>query len=261
MLAFFALVLALSIPFWAMGAGSRAELLPGLQVAALMVVCPGLAAVILTYRKRAGAGVKALLRRSLDYQRIKPRAWFLPIILLLPAVTFASYGIMRVFHLPLPAPQVSIVAALTLLPVFLIAALAEELGWSAYATDPLQARWGALQAALILGFVWAGWHFVPLLEAHRSAGWIAGWTAGTVANRIIIVWLYNRTGHSVFAAALYHAMANFSWQLFPNGGSHYDPRVTGALLAPIAIMVSRSLQPRPARANLAGSKYDRGVLR
>jgi membrane protease YdiL (CAAX protease family) len=50
--------------------------------------------------------------------------------------------------------------------------LGEELGWSGYAIDLLQARWGALGAGILLGSVWAVWHFVPLAQVHRSPGWI-----------------------------------------------------------------------------------------
>ncbi|MGB7923344.1 MAG: hypothetical protein WCF57_08870 [Pyrinomonadaceae bacterium] len=41
--------------------------------------------------------------------------------------------------------------------------------------------------------------------------------------RILIVWLYNNTGRSVFAASLFHAKSNVSQFSFPNFGSHYDP--------------------------------------
>jgi membrane protease YdiL (CAAX protease family) len=53
------------------------------------------------------------------------------------------------------------------------AGLGEELGWSGYALDPMQARWHALQAGILLGLVWAVWHWVPLVQVHRSAEWIA----------------------------------------------------------------------------------------
>jgi uncharacterized protein len=52
----------------------------------------------------------------------------------------------------------------------------------------------------------------------------------------------------VFAAALYHTTLNLSWQLFPNRGSHYDPRVSGVVAAVIAaaVMVAWTLRTRAA---------------
>jgi uncharacterized protein len=54
----------------------------------------------------------------------------------------------------------------------------------------------------------------------------------------VIVWLYNNTGRSVFAASLYHGTLNLCWQLFPNRGSHYDPRITSLLIISVATIVT-----------------------
>jgi membrane protease YdiL (CAAX protease family) len=110
-----------------------------------------------------------------------------------------------------------------MLAAFFVGALGEELGWSGYAIDPMQERWGALQAGILLGLVWAAWHVIALIQAHRSAAWIAWWCLGTVTMRVVIVWLYNGTGKSVFAVSLFHAIGNVSWQLFPVHGSYFDP--------------------------------------
>jgi uncharacterized protein len=238
---FFLLVFALSLPFWLIGGAKGLELIPGLPVSALMACCPLVAASILMYRRRGAFGVLRLLERGVDYRRVTPKVWYVPIFCLMPAVMVLAYGFMRLTGSPLPNPQFSLRAVPVLFLVFLGFALAEELGWSGYALDLLQARWGWVRASLLLGVVWAAWHLVPLLQAHRSSPWIAGWSLGTVANRVILVWIYNHTGRSVFAVSLYHTMLNVSWQLFPNHGSHYDPRVTGPILAFIAAtMLARS---------------------
>jgi dipeptide/tripeptide permease len=46
---------------------------------------------------------------------------------------------------------------------------------------------------------------------------------------VLITWLYNNTGRSIFVAAVFHASQNVSWQLFPVAGSFFDPRVWGLL--------------------------------
>ena len=53
-----------------------------------------------------------------------------------------------------------------------------------------------------------------------------------------MVWLYNHTRKSVFAAALLHAVGNVCWQLFPNQGSHFDPRIDGMIVAVEAAVVT-----------------------
>jgi membrane protease YdiL (CAAX protease family) len=243
-LTFFVLVFALSMPFWVFGAVTRLQLLPGLPVGALMAVCPLIAAAMLVYREHKTAGVTELLKRAFDYQRISAKVWYAPIVLLMPGVMVLSYGLMRVMRLPLPTPQCSILAALVLCLAFFIPAVGEEVGWSGYVIDPMQERWNALQASVLLGLVWATWHIVPLVQAHRSPAWIAGWCLSTVASRVLIVWLYNNMGKSVFAAVLYHAISNVSWLLFPNDGSHYDPRITGLITACAAAIVTVVWGPR-----------------
>jgi membrane protease YdiL (CAAX protease family) len=236
-LAFFSLVFILSIPFWIIGQASPAELLPALPVGALMLLTPVIAASILVYQEEGAAGVRALLQRAFDFIRIPP-LWYVPLILLMPCLTVVSYGLMRLMRAPLPHPEIPLLLGLALWPALVAGAMAEELGWSGYAIDPLQERWGALPAAIVVGIVWAVWHIIPLLQAHRTAGWIAWWGLGTVGSRVVIVWLYNNTGRSVFAASLYHGTLNLCWQLFPNRGSHYDPRITSLLIISVATIVT-----------------------
>jgi hypothetical protein len=85
---------------------------------------------------------------------------------------------------------------------------------------------------------------VALLQAHRSPVSIAWWSLWTVALRVIIVWLYNNTGKTVYAAALFHTTINETWQLFPIQGSFFDPRVTGAITALVAAAVVVLWGPR-----------------
>jgi membrane protease YdiL (CAAX protease family) len=243
-LRFFLLVFALSVPFWLIGAVSGLELSPGVPVAALMAVCPTLAAVLLVYREQKATGVSALLRRAFDFKRTAAKVWYIPTLLVMPGVMTVSYIVLRLTGVPVPSPQIAILPALVLCVLVFLLALAEELGWSGYAIDPLQGRWGALAGSVAVGLVWAIWHYVALAQAHRSIEWIAWWSLGTVAQRVIIVWLYNNTGKSVFAAALFHMSSNLTWQLFPVHGSYYDPRVTGVITAIVATSVVLAWGPR-----------------
>ena len=241
---FVVLVFALSVPLWLLGWNYRVEILPGLPLGAIMVVAPMAAALILIARQSGRGAAAAHLAKSFDARRIAPKYWYLPIILLQPAIAVASYGLMRALQLPLPSPQLSLTAAILLFALFLVPALCEESGWSGYLIDPLQERFGALRASLILGTIWAVWHWLPLLQVGRAWDWIGWWTLGTVATRVLHTWLYNNTSKSVFGAALFHAMTNVSWQLFPNHGSHYDPRITATVGAVIAVCVVARWGPR-----------------
>jgi uncharacterized protein len=234
---FFLLVFAFSVPLWLIGAVIDVQFLPGLPLSALGVFCPLLAALVLVHAECKTAGVVALLKRSFDFKRIRRKRWYVPIVLLAPGVSVLVYVLMRAMNMPVPAPQLAVLATLFMFLGFFAGALCEELGWSGYAIDPMQARWNALRASVLLGLVTALWHIVPLLQAHRPTAWIAWWCLYAVAARVLIVWLYNNTGKSVFAAALFHTLLNLSWMLFPIHGSFFDMRLAGLVMAFVAAMV------------------------
>jgi len=236
-LLFFLLVFAFSAPVWLIGAVSRWLLLPGVPASGIMAMCPALAATLLVYREGGISAIATLFKRSFDYTCITNSVWLLPMLLLMPAVMFISYAAMRLFELPLPVVEINWSAVPLLFLVLFFAAFTEELGWSGYVLDPLLDRWSALRASLVLGSVWAAWHLVPLQQAGCAATWIAWWCLATVSLRILHTWLYCNTGHSILGQALFHASFNTSWQLFPNNGSHYNPKITGLVLAVTAMLV------------------------
>lgn len=244
LLKFFLLVFALSVPFWIAGTLIGRQLLPGLPMAALMFVCPGTAAVILVYQENKVAGVAALFKRVLVPRYSRMKMWYVPTFILMPGIMILEYAWMQWRGALLPIPQFSLAATLAMSLAFFVAALCEEFGWSGYAIDPMQERWGALPASILLGSVWAVWHVVPLVQADRSLGWITWWCFGTVATRILIVWLYNNTGRSILPASIFHAMGNVVWQLFPTHGSYFNPRVNTVTMVLAAVVVIAVWSPR-----------------
>lgn len=89
---------------------------------------------------------------------------------------------------------------------------------------------------------------MPLIQVGHGFAWIAGWFAGTVAARVLIVWLHNNTGRGVFAAILFHAMLNVTAVLTPD----YDLPIVQILaaslllaLAATVLLSDRHPEPRP----------------
>ena len=241
-LKYFLLVFALAIPLWLFG--GRPLLGPSNFPLTLSVLIqpfvPLIAASILVYREEGGGrGVRRLLSRVFDQRRIRKKTWHLPIIFLMPLIYLLTYGLMALTGLTLSGAPVAFLATPILFVAFFVLAIGEEAGWTGYATDPLQERWSALTTSIILGLVWATWHFVPLIQMSRTPTWIAWWTLGTVALRILIVWLYNNTGKSLFAAIVFHAMINLSLSIFQ---IDYDQAIVwftiGAFTAIAAMIVT-----------------------
>lgn len=234
---FFLLFLALSLPLWIFGPrlGERLPLPFDLPVSALTFFNPLLAALILT---PGLAGKKALFLRSFDAAKIKDKRWYIPTLLLAPLISLLVYFTMRLTGMPLPDPKISLLSIPLYFALFFFGGIFEEGGWMGYAYDPLENRWGALKAALILGLVWVAIHLIPDMQMDRGLSWIFWHRLGTLASRVLMVWIYNNTGKSVFAMVLYHVMLNMGWALFPNNGSHYNPFLTTLFtLIPVAFVL------------------------
>ncbi|HOI13496.1 MAG TPA: CPBP family intramembrane metalloprotease [Methanoculleus sp.] len=238
---FFLLVYALSVPFWLLNTLIPMNLpvdnLPVTDIGATFV--PMIAASILVYREEGSRGVTRLLARAFDYKRIRQKIWYVPIIFLMPLLLMLTYGIMLLVGLPVPTEwQIPLLLPL-LFAAFFIAAAGEELGYMGYAIDPMQERRNALAASLIMGLLWALWHYPSMIQIGQTPALMAWGTLGTVGFRVLFVWLYNNTGKSVFACILVHAIANTSRSVFPGGRPAYElaDGAIGYSLITIAAMI------------------------
>lgn len=239
---FFTAVSGLSIPFYVLGTlgPDLTKVLPiQLPISAIMVVCPAAVALWFTFQEHGSPGVHGLLGRIVDIQRIKQPRWLLVSFFLMPAVLLLSFAVQKALGQTLPEASITLPTIIISFAAFFVGAAAEELGWTGYIIEPLQQRYGARNAALLIGAFWALWHIIPYAQAHRSSEWILWKCAGTVALRVLLVWLYNNAGQSLFSAIALHAMNNVSEFSFPHFGSHYDPKVTGLILIGIALLVTK----------------------
>ena len=246
-LTFIGLCFGLSVAFWLLGALWTRPLLPGLPSTALMFVCPVGAAAILAGRRGGWGAVAALLARAADYRRIRPWGLACGLIALPVIAAIGSWWAIRLSGAPIPPPSFTLSHAALLTAFMFVAAACEEIGWSGWLTEPFVARYGLLGAGVGIGAVWAVFHFVALLQVHRSLNWIAWWSLGTIATRVIMVQLYARAGRSVLAVSLLHLMGNLSWQLFPGDGAWFNPAVNGVIMAILAAAVVALGRFRAAR--------------
>lgn len=242
---YFGLVIVLTTPFWIVGASNDFQLLPGLPIAAVAVICPALAALSLSGSQGGWPEALRLLGQGLN---IRQAGWGLLAVALVNPVLFAlAFLAARAFGATLPNPAIGAAEVLVLFALFLPAALLEEIGWTGFALSRLQARLSPLAAGLVLGLFWAAWHIPALLQVGRSFDWILWWCLWIVSARMIMVWVYNRTGGSVFAVVIYHAVSNLCWQLYPVSGSYFDPKISGLITLGLALALT-CWSAAPARA-------------
>ena len=94
--------------------------------------------------------------------------------------------------------------------------LLEELGWTGFAVPTLlRQRHGVLATGLFVGVLWGLWHFLITFWASGTSSGalsLAGFLPAVLfyvgslpAYRVLMVWVYDRTGESMLLAMLMHA--------------------------------------------------------
>lgn len=221
---FFVLIYSLSVPFWILSTQIKHAGLPdNLPVSDIgAVLTPTIAAMILRYREAGRRGVRELWLRIFDFRRIKNKRWLVTAVILFPLLYLITYFAMRVMDLPVSTVWNPSPALVGVFVLFFVAASAEELGYSAYETDALQSRMTALNAALVMGSLWALWHLPSMMVMGQSTELLVWGLCVTIAFRVLSVWIYNNTGASAFAVILVHAIVNTSRTGFPGGRSGYE---------------------------------------
>lgn len=243
-LIFFLLVFALSIPIWIIETkiDVKTQLLNFPITAVIAAFTPIIAACILVYYEEGSLGVKKLLKRILDFPIISKKRWYLPIICLPILMYFLIYIIIYLTGFPLPKDlNIPFKSFPFLFVIFFIGAICEETGYMGYAIEPMQKQFGALGAGILIGIPWAVWHYPSIIQQGHNAYWIAWATVGTVAVRVLIVWIFNNTQKSLFACILFHTMLNVGRPLFPKDVNHNPlvdyPEIHYSLIAVIAVII------------------------
>ena len=136
--------------------------------------------------------------------------------LLAPLIFLLSLWGMVSSGAPIPPALTPLVALPAVFPFFFLLAAGEEVGWMGYAFEPMQTRGGALRAALVLGVIWALWHVPFFVFLMPDPVVLAAQVLTLVGNRVLVVWIFNNTGKSVFAAILFHAADNTALVALPD---------------------------------------------
>jgi uncharacterized protein len=189
----------------------------------LLFAGPSIAGILMTGLVSGRAGLRELLSR-LRHWRVGAR-WYAAALLTGPFLVAAVLWALSL-NSPVFAPGIVTTDDRVSLLMFGLAwglmggGLLEELGWTGFAVPWLRLRYGALATGLIVGLLWGAWH---LLIAFWASGALAGeqslaiFVAGFLvfymmalpAYRVLMMWVYDRTG-SLLVAMLMHAFFSAS---------------------------------------------------
>jgi membrane protease YdiL (CAAX protease family) len=176
----------------------------------LAVYSPGFAGLFLVWRHYRIQGLGSFFRRLTLWRA--PTAWWLFLILGIPAVVYVGAAIKGTIGDPSPfSPWYQVLPALA---HALLLGPIEEFGWRGLALPLLQRKFAPFWAGLILGVIWAVWHIPSfLMSGMPQSSWSAGpYFLGIVAISVILTPFFNAARGSLLIAILYHfQMMNPIW--------------------------------------------------
>ncbi|PRB05797.1 CPBP family intramembrane glutamic endopeptidase [Microbacterium sp. MYb64] len=173
---------------------------------------PTVGAFVMTGVTEGGEGVVRLLRRYVHWR--VGIVWYLFLLVGVPIIivlgTIVVPGALSAFQ-PIVGPLLAAYPLAFLMTFLLGGPLGEEPGWRGFALPRLQERHGPLVGSVILGLLWAFWHF-PLF-------WSGVWTPPTAGNMVMFVvmitaltimmtWVFNHAAGSLLITMLMHASFN-----------------------------------------------------
>jgi membrane protease YdiL (CAAX protease family) len=208
---------------WIVGSLQMKSMMPqdgGLSMAAIMLLNIPVALLPAFVFSRALSG-RTELRKYLK-TLIRPRGsfvWYLVALFTFPVIHFLGILITRLLGTQTVetqgfSPNLIWVATITFLSVFLFTGgINEESGWRGFALPRLQVRFSPIFAALVIWSFHVIWElngdvFMNLFMGGQVSWpvlsrlvWMPSWT-------VLFVWVYNRTGGSILAPAIFHASMN-----------------------------------------------------
>lgn len=195
------------------------------------VAAPDIAVLVVTWRRRGADGLAAVRRRFRFWapevgRRRGARVWGAM------AVTFigASLATAGLDAWLLPASDWrwhgdwslgGLILGLLVAMFLDLGALLEENGWRGYALPRLLRRHSPVVASLILGLMWAGWHYPVKYDAFTTYGVAAVWYLAAFTMKIVILtvvmtYFWQRAGQATILAIAMHGLSNDSLRLQGN---------------------------------------------
>jgi CAAX protease family protein len=180
-------------------------------VVVAMLGGPSVAGLLLTRLVDGTAGLRELLSRLLRWR--VGVGWYAFAVLPAPLLAAAA---LRALSLDSPVVTADNKAVVVLSGAAAgLATVLEEIGWTGFAVPRLRRRYGVVTTGLIVGVLWGAWHLLQGLwtsGTYRAAIPLAvflpvsvlGGIAQLTAYRVLLVWVYDRTG-SLLVVTLMHA--------------------------------------------------------
>ena len=164
---------------------------------------PLLAALFAARIERDGQGARSI------FQKLRTSGvgagWYLLALGIFAAIYVAAVAFYKVAGGREPLPWLYPPENAQHISALLVMPFVEEPAWRGFALPRLQQRYGALEASLRLGALWALWHTAMfILQGTTPFIFMIG-MVNVLAGSVVFSWLYNHTRGSLTIALVAHA--------------------------------------------------------
>jgi membrane protease YdiL (CAAX protease family) len=202
----------------------------------IMFAGPFISGILMNFFADGKEGLRKLLLRLLQW-RVKARWYAVAVLtgpLLVAAVLFTLSIFDKAFLPGIVTTNDKIGSLIFGLGWGLVGGgLLEETGWTGFAVPKLRRRYSILSTGVVVGILWGIWHFMIAFWASNYLGGVDSWimfVAGFLAfyllalpaYRVLLVWVFDRTGGNLPVIMLMHAFLSASTLIF-------QPSAAGAI--------------------------------
>ncbi len=183
---------------------------------------PLVATVIFVFKDNEKSGLKEFFKNKLN-KKVKIKWWvitFLIFPILIILAYLISVSIDQVHPVSEAAGLYMFIPVIFFSVMFTGGPVQEEFGWRGYVLPRLQKRLSPFISSLILGFIWAIWHWPQFLVPKELTGMFYvtpfwSFILTVISANFIYTWIYNKTNGSVLAVIVLHTQMNLFFWIFP----------------------------------------------
>lgn len=172
---------------------------------------PTISSFITTYLMYGKDGVMGLIR-SVKYKF----PLYIYLMMFAAVIVFMYSGLIINYAVKGVNPVVLIMVPNTLINAF-TAPLGEEFGWRGFMTPRMLKLFSPVATSVIMGMVWAGWHFWYFLIPGQFSNPLPFWlfVVDCISASLWFTWFYMKSGGSILSGMIYHFSYNLFYHIIP----------------------------------------------